>query len=355
MQKILKKFKNKKIIVTGHTGFKGSWLSLWLYLCGAKVLGLSNEILTEPSHFKSIKLDKKIISKKVDICDVRKMKKIFLDFKPDFVFHLAAQALVKKSYISPLETYKSNTFGTLSILECLRFLKNKCTVVLITSEIRRGYKENDLLGGIDPYSSSKAAAELIIQTYVNSFFRSKKNITLAVARAGNVIGGGDWSLDRLIPDCIKSWSKNKIPEIRNPNSTRPWQHVLEAVGGYLVLGSNLFRNKKFHGQSFNFGPLSKKNYKVIELLKSLQLNWKDKKWNINKKNQNLFESKLLSLDVSKAKKYLKWRNILSFEEINKLTAEWYKNYYENKFNVFHFSSKQVYFYEKCIKERLKIE
>ena len=251
MQKILKKFKNKKIIVTGHTGFKGSWLSLWLYLSGAKVMGLSNEILTEPSHFKSIKLSNKIISKKVDICDLKKMKKIFLDFKPDFVFHLAAQALVKKSYLSPVETYKSNTFGTLSILESLKYLKNKCVVVLITSdksyknlEIKRGYNENDLLGGVDPYSSSKASAELIIQTYVNTFFKSKKNITLGVARAGNVIGGGDWSLDRLIPDCVMSWSKNKKVVLRNPNSTRPWQHVLEALSGYLILSFHLSKNKK---------------------------------------------------------------------------------------------------------------
>ena len=181
MQKILRKFKNKRIIVTGHTGFKGSWLSLWLYLCGAKVMGLSNGILTKPSHFKSIKMSGRIISKRVDICDVKKIKKIFLNFKPEFVFHLAAQSLVNKSYSNPIETYKSNTFGTLSVLESLKVLKNKCVVVLITSdksyknlEIKRGYKENDLLGGIDPYSSSKASAELIIQTYIKSFFSKKK-------------------------------------------------------------------------------------------------------------------------------------------------------------------------------------
>ena len=223
-------------------------------------------------------------------------------------------------------------------------------------ETSKGYKEDDILGGKDPYSSSKVAAENIIASYLNSFFDGKKSkILICVARAGNVIGGGDWSDDRIIPDCVKSWSKNKIPTIRNPNSTRPWQHVLEAVGGYLILGSNLFKNKKFHGESFNFGPSSQKNYKVIELLKSIKFYWKNKKWNINKRNQNLFESKLLSLDISKAKKYLKWKNILRFKEINKLTAEWYKNYYENKVNIYQFSCQQVYFYEECIKKRLNIK
>ena len=360
---VFKLFSNKTVIVTGHTGFKGSWLSLWLLLLGAKVIGISKSVPTKPSNFQILNLKKKIIDKRIDLNDQKKIEKLFKLYKPDFIFHLAAQALVRKSYISPIETYHSNTIGTLNILESLRVLKKKCAVVLITSdkvykniETHKGYKENDILGGKDPYSGSKVAAENIIASYLSSFFDGKKSkVLICVARAGNVIGGGDWSSDRVIPDCVKSWSKNKIPKIRNPNSTRPWQHVLEAVGGYLVLGSNLFRNKNFHGQSFNFGPVSKKNYKVIELLESLKSNWKDKKWYINKKSQNLFESKLLSLDVSKAKRYLKWSNILSFEEITKLTAEWYKNYYENKFNIFHFSTKQIYFYEKCVKERLKIK
>jgi len=360
---VFKIFNNKTVVVTGHTGFKGSWLSLWLTLLGAKVIGVSKSVPTNPSNFEILNLKKNIIDKRINLQNREKIEKLFRFYKPDFVFHLAAQALVRKSYISPVETYYSNTIGTLNILEALKVLKKKCAVVLITSdkvykniETSKGYKEDDILGGKDPYSSSKVAAENIIASYLNSFFDGKKSkILICVARAGNVIGGGDWSDDRIIPDCVKSWSKNKIPTIRNPNSTRPWQHVLEAVGGYLILGSNLFKNKKFHGESFNFGPSSQKNYKVIELLKSIKFYWKNKKWNINKRNQNLFESKLLSLDISKAKKYLKWKNILRFKEINKLTAEWYKNYYENKVNIYQFSCQQVYFYEECIKKRLNIK
>lgn len=360
MQKILKNFRNKRVIVTGHTGFKGSWLSLWLHLSGAKVIGLSNEILTEPSHFKSIQLNKKIISKKVDICDEKKIKKIFLDFKPDFIFHLAAQALVKKSYISPIETYKSNTFGTLNILECLRSLKNKCSVVLITSdksyknlEIKRGYKENDLLGGIDPYSSSKAAAELIIQTYINSFLRSKKNISLAVARAGNVIGGGDWSSDRLIPDCIKSWSKNKKVQLRNPNSTRPWQHVLEALSGYLILSIKLSKNKKLNGEAFNFGPSNSNNYSVLDVVKNMKNQWKSVSWRINKKNRLHYESNLLKLNSKKANKKLNWKSILTFRETINLVIIWYRTFYNKKFGIDNLSIKQIKFYEKTFLRRIK--
>ena len=255
MQKIFKNFKNKRVIITGHTGFKGSWLSLWLYMKGAKVMGISNEVLSQPSHFEKIKLKKKIISVNEDIRNLEKIKKLFLEFQPHFVFHLAAQSLVNKSYKDPIITYQTNSLGTLNILESLRFLKKKCVAVIITSdksyknlEIKRGYKENDLLGGIDPYSSSKASAELIVQTYIKSFFKIKRNIVIGVARAGNVIGGGDWSQDRLIPDCIKSWSRNKSVSIRSPKSTRPWQHVLEPLSGYLSLASSLRNGRNFCGE-----------------------------------------------------------------------------------------------------------
>ena len=360
--KNLKIFKNARVIVTGHTGFKGSWLTAWLNELGSKVMGISLNPHTSPSHFKVSKIGKNIKDVRLDIRNRKRLEKKIINSKPNFIFHLAAQAIVGESYKNPYLTWETNVFGTLNILESARKLKNKCSIVIITSdkcyfnkEIHYGYKETDTLGGKDPYSGSKASAEILIQSHINSFFKGNSKVRLATERAGNVIGGGDWAKNRIIPDCVRSWSKNNKAILINPKSTRPWQHVLEAVGGYLVLGSNLFRNKKFHCQSFNFGPVSKKNYKVIEPLESLKSNWKDKKWYINKKSQNLFESKLLSLDVSKAKRYLKWSNILSFEEITKLTAEWYKNYYENKFNIFHFSTKQIYFYEKCVKERLKIK
>ncbi len=237
-----KRFKNKKVLVTGHTGFKGSWLTIWLKILGAKVLGISNGVLTNPSIFKITKLEKKIESRKVDIRNLKKVKKIFLSFKPDFVFHLAAQSLVQKSYKSPLETFETNSLGTLNILEALRGIKKKCTVILITSdksyknlELKRGYRENDILGGLDPYSASKGSAELIIQSYINSYYKKNNKILIGVARAGNVIGGGDWSVNRLVPDCVKSWSKKKTVLLRNPSSTRPWQHVLEAARRLFII------------------------------------------------------------------------------------------------------------------------
>ena len=239
-----KTFKNKKVIVTGHTGFKGSWLTLWLTKLGANVLGISKNIPTKPSHFESIKLKKKIRHKIININNYDEISKIFKTYQPSFVFHLAAQSLVSKSYDNPIETFNTNAVGTLNILESLKQVKKKCVVVIITSdkvyknlEITKGYKEDNILGGKDPYSGSKAAAENIINSYIHSYFdKAKSKIFLSIARAGNVIGGGDWSQDRIVPDCIKSWSKNKQVIIRNPNSTRPWQHVLEAVGGYLIFG-----------------------------------------------------------------------------------------------------------------------
>jgi CDP-glucose 4,6-dehydratase len=230
--KLKKIFKNKKILITGHTGFKGSWLTLWLSLLGARVTGISFGYPTFPSHFKVIKIAKRINHKILDIRNFQNIKKTIKKIQPDFIFHLAAQSLVQTSYKDPLLTWSSNTLGSINILESLKVIKKNCNVIMITSdksyknlEIKRGYKENDLLGGYDPYSASKASAELAIQSYVNSYFNKNKNIKICIARAGNVIGGGDWSKNRIIPDCYKSWSKNKRAIIRNPNSTRPWQHV----------------------------------------------------------------------------------------------------------------------------------
>ena len=262
-------------MVTGHTGFKGSWLSLILNYFGATILGVSDTVPTNPSHFKIYKNLKKFKSKKVDISNKDKIKKIIFDYKPDFIFHLAAQALVKKSYLNPVKTWRSNTFGTLNILDALRDYK-KVVVVLITSdkvykniEKKTGYKETDLLGGKDPYSASKTAAEIVSRSYMESFLL-KNNLSTVIARAGNVVGGGDWSENRLIPDCVKAWSKNKKVIIRNPNSTRPWQHVLEATMGYIILAASLKQNKNLNGEAFNFGPNTKKNYKVIECVRKMK-------------------------------------------------------------------------------------
>jgi len=354
MKENLKIFRNKKILITGHTGFKGSWLSLWFENLGAEVLGVSKDIPTKPSHFKLINLDRKIKNKFVDITNLKKLKKIFINYKPDFVFHLAAQSLVKKSYRDPILTFHTNAIGTLNIMECLKVLKNKCIAIIITSdksyknlEINRGYREEDILGGIDPYSSSKASAEFIIQTYYKSYLSKKKNIRIGIARAGNVIGGGDWSEDRLIPDCMKSWSKNKKVVIRSPNSTRPWQHVLDALYGYITLSINLKKNSKLNGQVFNFGPALNNNYKVIEVLKLAKKFWDKVFWKILDKKKKDYESNLLKLNSSKAKTILKWNCNLSLKETIYFTTDWYKYFYIKKKNMYNFSKNQIsLFYQK---------
>ena len=355
-----KHFKGKTVIVTGHTGFKGSWLTLWLISLGANVIGISSGVPSNPSHFKILNLKRKIINKNLDIRNLKKIKNVFRNYKPNYVFHLAAQSLVKESYVDPIYTFQTNSIGTLNVLESLKNLKNKCTAILITSdksyknlEIKRGYREDDVLGGTDPYSASKASAELIIQSYVKSYFKKNDKISIGIARAGNVIGGGDWSKDRLVPDCVKSWSKNNRVNIRNPKSTRPWQHVLEAVGGYLIFATRLNKNKKLHSEAFNFGPNTKKSYNVIRLVKSMKKHWEKVSWKISKNNKNnFFESNLLKLNCTKANQILNWKSVLSFEEIIKMTAQWYSQYYSKPKKILSTSLNQIKNYEKLMKERL---
>ena len=353
-------FYNKTVIVVGHTGFKGSWLSLWLRILGAKVVGLSINVPSKPSHFEAIKLRNKISHKKIDIRNLKLLKIIFKKYQPDYVFHLAAQSLVKRSYSDPIYTWQTNTIGTLNVLESLKELKKACIAVIITSdksyrnlEIKRGYKENDILGGKDPYSASKASAELAIQSHISSYFPPKKTkVLIGVARAGNVIGGGDWSQDRLIPDCVKSWSKNKKVLIRNPKSTRPWQHVLEAVGGYLIFAAKIKKNRKLHSEVFNFGPRNSNNYQVIRLVKLMKKYWKKISWKIvNKDKKSFFESNLLKLNSNKAKTKLKWKCILSFAESIYMVTNWYKSYYSKPKEIYNTSFNQIKEYENLLKKR----
>ena len=350
-------FKNKEIIITGHTGFKGSWLTFCLHLLGSKILGISKNYPTNPCHFRDLNIKKNIKNEVCDITNLKKLKKIFKKFQPDYVFHLAAQAIVSKSFKDPISTFNTNTIGTLNVLESLREVK-KCKAVIITSdksyknlEIKRGYSEDDILGGNDPYSASKGAAELIINSYLKSFFFYNKNIRIAIARAGNVIGGGDWSTDRIIPDCVKSWYKNKKIIIRSPKSTRPWQHVLDAIRGYLILAIKL-NDKKIHGEAFNFGPDNKQNKNVLDLVKEIKKNWQGVDWKI-KKNTKLKnkESNLLKLNSNKAKKILKWYPVLNFENSIKFTANWYKQYnYTQKANTKLISKENIIEYNKLLKK-----
>ena len=353
-------YKNKKVIVTGHTGFKGAWLTFCLLLMGAKVLGISRNIITSPSLFKTLGLQKKIKNKFLDIKNFNKVKKTFQNFKPDFVFHLAAQSLVKKSFEDPIDTFMTNSFGTMNILHILNNLKKKCCAVIITSdkcylniEQKKGYKESDRLGGYDPYSASKASAEIIIKCYQKSYLQNNSNIYFAVARAGNVIGGGDWSANRLIPDCVKAWSKNNSVKIRNPKSTRPWQHVLEAVFAYLFTGVLLTKKKNINGEAFNFGPSYNKNYSTQEVLSYLSKNWPTKtKINYFKKT-NFKESNLLKLNCLKAKKKLGWSSILTFKESLSMTVKWYSEFYYNKKKIEELTREQIEYYKKIFYSKIK--
>jgi len=347
-------FKNKKIIVTGHTGFKGSWLTAWLKQLEANVMGISLDPPTNPSHFKASKINQDIKDIRLDIRNRKKLEKKITSFKPNFIFHLAAQSLVGSSYKNPELTWHTNVFGTLNILQSLRKLKNTCNVVIITSdkcyfnkEVHYGYKETDTLGGKDPYSSSKASAELLIKSYINSFFlKNNSKIRIATARAGNVIGGGDWAKDRIVPDCVRSWSKGNKAKLRNPKATRPWQHVLEAVGGYICLAINLKNNKKLHGESFNFGPSLSREYSVLELVQAMGNNWENVSWKtIPKSSKKFYESGLLRLNCNKARKILKWKSILKFEENIELVAEWYRNYYLDPKNIYYLTKDQISQYQ----------
>tara|TARA_A100001011_G_C14260555_1_gene822199 strand:+ start:719 stop:1807 length:1089 start_codon:yes stop_codon:yes gene_type:complete len=351
-------FFKKRVLITGNTGFKGSWLSFWLLNLGAKVYGISNNIPTKPSLYKTLNLQKKTKYFKLDIKKKYLLKRKIKQIKPDFIFHLAAQSLVNHSYKDPVETFETNSFGTLNLLESLRFLKCKCIAIIITSdksyknlEIKRGYRENDIIGGIDPYSASKGAAELIIKSYIKNYFQKNKNLKICVARAGNVIGGGDWSNNRLVPDCAKSWSKGKQVKIRNPNSTRPWQHVLEALGGYLLLAKKLKFDKRLNGEIFNFGPNTKKNLKVINLIETMRNYWPNAIWKKQKTKKQFYESRLLKLNSNKAKLKLGWRCILTFNETAKMVSEWYRDYYGKK-SIIEKSKKDILYYEKLMKERL---
>jgi len=353
-------FRGKKVLITGHTGFKGSWLTMWLNIFGARVAGISNNFPSSPNHYKLLNLNKKILNKNLDIRNLGNLKKFVKKYQPDFVFHLAAQSIVKVAYENPIETWSTNAIGTINILESLRQLKKKCVAVIITSdkcyenlEIKRGYHENDRLGGKDPYSASKASADIAIRSFISSFFSHKNNnVFIATARTGNVIGGGDWSSNRLIPDCIRSWSKRKEVLIRNPHSTRPWQHVLEAIYGYITLAVNLNKTPSLHGEVFNFGPTNHQNYKVISVVKLMKKYWENISWKLFKNNSKIFkESSLLKLNSQKAKKILKWRSILTFKENIYLVVSWYKNFYLNPKQAYKLTSDQIEFYQQVLSKR----
>ena len=350
-------YKNKKVLVTGNTGFKGSWLTIWLLKLRAKVYGLAKDIPTNPSMFKELRLQKRIKYFEEDVRDLASVKKLFQEIKPDFVFHLAAQSLVSVSYSDPIETVTTNVLGTTNVLEALKASNHNCVGVIITSdkcydnvEWVWGYKEMDTLGGKDIYSGSKGAAEMIFKSYYHSFFKNNdSNIKVVTTRAGNVIGGGDWAKDRIVPDCMRAWSKNEIVEIRSPNATRPWQHVLEPLSGYLSLGQQLYVSKKLSGESFNFGPMSQHNHTVEQLLQNLSkhLNIQDssKAYKITE-DIKFHEAGLLKLNCDKALFHLKWLPSLSYDQLIEFTGSWYYNYYIKQGIMLDFTLNQIDKYEQ---------
>ena len=340
IKKIKNFYKDKKILIIGHTGFKGSWLSVSLKKMGAQIFGISLNIPSTPSHFKLSKISSDIKDLRLDIRNFEMLKKKISIIKPDIIFHLAAQSLVKQSFSNPYETWTTNFLGSLNLFEILKIIKLKknTSVIVITSDKcyknlnkKKKYLESDLLGDSEPYGASKAAVEIAFRSYFDSFYVNKKNLNIATARAGNVIGGGDWSKDRIIPDMMRSIYKKQILRIRYPKSTRPWQHVLEPIYGYLFLGYLLHLKKNYtNGESFNFGPSFIKNYSVIELLNAFKKYLPKLNWKIDKQKKKVKEANLLNLNSSKATKVLKWKNIMTFDETVKMTASWYEKFFEKK-------------------------
>jgi CDP-glucose 4,6-dehydratase len=346
-------YEGKRVLVTGHTGFKGGWLALWLKALGAQVAGYSLPPNTNPSFFEVLKIDSKIKSVFGDILDACALERVFDEVRPQIVFHLAAQPLVRLSYSEPVLTYRTNVIGTLNMLEAARKCGGVKAFVNITTdkcyenkETRRGYKETDPMGGYDMYSSSKGCSEILSSSYRRSFL--KNGYALATARAGNVIGGGDWALDRLVPDCIKSINEGRAIEIRNPLAIRPWQHVLEPLSGYLLLGQKLLEEGDKFAEGFNFGPEKKSVHSVSEVAKDIVKYYGRGEISVHKRD-DLHEAGLLMLNINKAKKRLGWRPCWNTKKTIENTAKWYKAFYEGK-NVEDLTFAQIKEYEesRCI-------
>lgn len=329
----LNAYKGRRILVTGHTGFKGSWLAFWLTQLGAEVYGLSKDVPTEPSHFKLLKLDELIHHELVDLRDEQRVLQTFDRIRPEFVFHLAAQATVRRSYSDPKETFDTNVGGAVNLLEAIRAIDCVRVLVFITSdkcyrniETTRGYREDDSLGGVDPYSCSKASAEHVFSAYHHSFFAHREHLGSATTRAGNVIGGGDWAADRIVPDCIRSLRAGSPIRIRSPYATRPWQHVLEPLSGYLMLGARLLTEPQGFSGPWNFGPSSTASQPVERVVQKAIQVWGAGDYEVTDQSPHLHESTLLHLDSTKAMDHLQWHVRWDFDEMLQQTVGWYKSW-----------------------------
>ena len=349
-------YAGKKVFITGHTGFKGSWLALWLTSLGAKVCGYSLAPNTNPSMFMVLDIEHKI-EKSIfgDILEEKTLERAISEFQPDIVFHLAAQPLVRLSYREPILTYKTNVIGTLNVLEMAKRCKSVKAFVNITTdkcyenkEVNRGYKEDEPMGGYDMYSSSKGCVEIMSSSFRRSFLQEEGTYAMATARAGNVIGGGDWAEDRLIPDCVRYINADEKIEIRNPIAVRPWQHVLEPLSGYLLLGQKLLEGGKKYAEGFNFGPNEDSVLRVAEVAEKA-CKYYGKGEVVIHKRDNLHEANLLMLNIEKAEKVLGWTPTYTADDAVKNTIEWYKHFYAKDVDMFDFTMNQIKEYEGNIK------
>jgi len=361
-KKVFSFYSNKTVLITGESGFKGSWLASWLNSLGAKVVGFSDKVPTNPSLYEDLELNEVINSARGDIRDSDALNELVFDTKPDLIFHLAAQPLVHYSYKEPIETFSTNIIGTANLINAVRLLdeiNHKCSVVLITSdkvyknnEWIWGYRETDELWGKDPYSASKSSTEQIIYSMIYSYFsKTKSSVNFSTARAGNVIGGGDWSENRIVPDLMRAVSTDSTAIVRNPNSVRPWQHVLEPLRGYLYLGYYLYE-KNINHEAFNFGPNIADNFTVSDIINKFST-WDKIKVQIDTEQAKKFKSEagLLRLSCEKATNLLNWKPLLSFHETCTFTLDWYRSYFENKADISKFTREQIDLYMSLLDER----
>lgn len=352
-------YSGRKVLVTGHTGFKGSWLVTWLHHLGAEVAGYSIDLPSKPCNFEVLELEKHIRHVQGDVRDRAGLQEVFSSFQPEIVFHLAAQSLVRRAYDEPVLTFETNMMGTMNLLECVRQTPCVKAAAIITSdkcyrnvEWEWGYRERDELGGDDPYSASKAGAELIAAAYMRSYLTGDDAPWIATTRAGNVIGGGDWAADRLVPDAVRAWSSDQVLTIRHPHATRPWQHVLEPLSGYLWLASALWRrDDAVRNTAFNFGPRPEVNQTVEGLLNEMVQRWPGSEWTASSPDVNKHESTLLSLNCDRARNRLNWHAILDFEKTVELTAEWYRSFYEGPADLWKLTLNQIDTYSELARHQ----
>ncbi len=348
-------WKNKKVFLTGHTGFKGSWLSLWLTKMGAQVTGYALPPSTDPSLFEVAKIAQNMNSIFGDVRDLENLKKSLVAAQPEIVIHMAAQALVRYSYLNPVETYMTNVMGTVNLFEAVRSTPSIQVVINVTSdkcyenkEWQRGYREDDMLGGYDPYSNSKGCSELVTAAYRSSFLK-EQNVAVASARAGNVIGGGDWAEDRLVPDIIRAVYEGHVVKIRNPRSIRPWQHVLVPLSGYLVLAQKMFEHGSTYAQAFNFGPDQDDAKEVEWIVKKITQVWgSDAQYELVPSATSMHEAHYLKLDCTKSKELLGWQSQISLDMALSSIVEWYLSYKNNPASAYETTLAQIKKFEPLL-------